>query len=281
MFPLVEAPADVEGCAVHCESPMVFTIDGFLSATECEHFKSLACGRMRRAQVVGGSADTVDAPHMYSEGRTNSNTWLQMHDPVLVSIEHRICSMLGVPPYHSEHFQVVQYEKGQRYGPHMDTHAVTTADTPGGQRTATVLLYLNDVEGGGTTDFVKLGLSVEPRQGRLLCFHNCLPGTNTPDPRTLHTGTAVTSGEKWAVNKWIRERRIRLSYEREGEPGIVHLGMTAVELLALIADLSLEEAETIIEEEQVALPASSSAKGLGLTECQCLLRAHWGIDSSS
>ena len=54
-----------------------------------------------------------------------------------------------------------------------------------------------------------------------------------------------------------------------------------MELLALIADLSLEEAETIMEEEQVALPASSSAKGLGLAECQCLLRAHWGIDSSS
>ena len=41
-------------------------------------------------------------------------------------------------------------------------------------------------------------------------------------------------GEKWAVNKWIRERRIRLSYESEGKDNTVHLGMTAQEMLELI-----------------------------------------------
>ena len=54
----------------------------------------------------------------------------------------------------------------------------------------------------------------------------CLAGTNTPDQRTLHTGTAVQQGEKWAVNKWIRERRIRLNYETESAPSAVHLGAT-------------------------------------------------------
>lgn len=167
MFPRAEVP-EGERCEVHSGSPLIFTIDNFLSAAECDHFKSLAVGRLRRAQVVGGRSDALDAPRLYSEGRTNSNTWLQLHDPVLVSVERRICALLGVPPYQSEHFQVIQYEEGQRYAPHMDTHAVTTPETPGGQRTATVLLYLNDVEEGGSTDFVKLGLSIAPVRARKL-----------------------------------------------------------------------------------------------------------------
>lgn len=59
-------------------------------------------------------------------------------------------------------FQVISYQPGQLYCPHMDTNPATTAATPGGQRTATVLLYLNDVEEGGATEFVELGIAVEP-----------------------------------------------------------------------------------------------------------------------
>eukprot|EP01051_Picozoa_sp_SAG22_P032025 SAG22_NODE_13291_length_411_cov_1.073718_1_plen_110_part_10 len=92
----------------------------------------------------------------------------------------------------------------------------------GGQRTVTVLLYLNEVEEGGETVFSALGCSDEdsggqqPRlaitaaAGKLLCFHDCLPGTVTPDPRTLHAGCPVLRGEKWCINKWFRAEQARL-----------------------------------------------------------------------
>lgn len=74
----------------------------------------------------------------------------------------------------------------------------------------TALLYLNDVQGGGHTTFSELGLSVEPRQGRVLVFHNCEAATpSCVDRRTLHSGTAVEAGEKWAVNKWVRQFPLR------------------------------------------------------------------------
>jgi hypothetical protein len=80
-----------------------------------------------------------------------------------------------------------------------------------------------------------------------------LAGTSTSDPRTLHTGTSVAKGEKWAVNKWVRERRIRLDYEREADPDAVHLGMRRAELVELIAEMSLGETVACMDvhEEEV------------------------------
>ena len=40
----------------------------------------------------------------------------------------------------------------------------------------------------------------------------------------------MTAGEKWAVNKWCRERCIRLNYEQESDPSSVHLGMSRAEV---------------------------------------------------
>ena len=277
VFPSLDVPPEAE---VLCESPLIYTIDGFLSAAERARFRECADGRLRRAQVVPGGSDDLTAPRAYSEGRTNSNCWVSRHDPVLAAVEQRVCAMLRVPGQNSEHFQVIQYAEGQKYAPHMDTHAETTDETPGGQRLVTCLLYLNDVEEGGTTDFVKLGLSVAPKAGRLLCFHNCSPGTNVPDPRTLHTGSAVVAGEKWAVNKWIRERRIRLNYEQESDPSAVHLGMDRAELLELIDEMTLEDVQATLEEEAVRLPEAGEGRAveLSLEGQKALLRAHLGVD---
>ena len=215
------------------ESPLIYTIDGFLSEEEVERFMALAQGRLRRARVIDGSGSEFEAARVKSDGRTNSSCWVPGYDPLLAGVEERICGMLGVPCRNSERFQVIHYGPGQLYSPHMDTYAEATDETPGGQRTVTVLLYLNDVDNGGATEFVNVGISVQPRKSRLLCFHNCLPGTNTPDLRLLHTGTAVTAGEKWAVNKWCRERRIRLHFEHESDPSSVHLGMSREEVSKL------------------------------------------------
>ena len=60
-----------------------------------------------------------------------------------------------------------------------------------------MLVYLNDVEEGGSTRFEKLGpIDVRPKKGRCLLF---FPGTKAsmPDQRTLHT--AVEAGAFFLV----------------------------------------------------------------------------------
>ena len=78
----------------------------------------------------------------------------------------------------------------------------------GGQRITTALAYLNDVDAGGATDFPEIGISIKPNKGDVVIFNNCIEGTTEIHPKSLHAGSPVISGEKWAVNLWFREKPI-------------------------------------------------------------------------
>lgn len=62
-----------------------------------------------------------------------------------------------------EHVCVNKYAPGERYKPHSD-------DGPGHKRVISALVYLNNVEQGGETEFIYHDVSVFPRIGRLLIF---------------------------------------------------------------------------------------------------------------
>eukprot|EP01052_Picozoa_sp_SAG31_P030730 SAG31_NODE_3178_length_4584_cov_7.885842_2_plen_311_part_00 len=107
----------------------------------------------------------------------------------------------------------------------MDGYDTTTAYgvencRRGGNRLVTTLMYLNEVGGGGATAFTALpghqnAVEVEPVPGRVLVFHNTVPGASHQcDPRTEHAGCPVTRGAKWACNKWIRQFQIHPKRQR-------------------------------------------------------------------
>ncbi|XP_038979396.1 prolyl 4-hydroxylase 1-like, partial [Phoenix dactylifera] len=65
------------------------------------------------------------------------------------AIEKRIAVFSQVPAENGELIQVLRYEKNQYYKPHHDYFADTFNLKRGGQRIATMLMYLSDnVEGG-------------------------------------------------------------------------------------------------------------------------------------
>ena len=74
----------------------------------------------------------------------------------------------------------------------------------GGQRLATLVMYLNEPEGGGATTFPDIGFEVAPVKGNAVFFSYDRPAAST---RTLHGGAPVLAGEKWVATKWLRERR--------------------------------------------------------------------------
>ena len=51
-------------------------------------------------------------------------------------------------------------------------------------------------------------ISIKPNKGDVVVFHNCLDGTSDINPKALHAGSPVISGEKWAVNLWFRQEAI-------------------------------------------------------------------------
>jgi prolyl 4-hydroxylase len=128
---------------------------------------------------------------------------------LLRRIEERIGRLVNWPVENGEGIQVLNYKPGAEYRPHYDYFDPAEPGTPtilrrGGQRVATLVMYLNNPEKGGGTTFPDAGIEVSPQKGNAVFFSYPRP---QPDSLTLHGGAAVVEGEKWIATKWLRERR--------------------------------------------------------------------------
>lgn len=74
----------------------------------------------------------------------------------------------------------------------------------GGQRVASVVMYLNTPERGGATTFPDARFEVAAVKGNAVFF-----AYDRPHPMTgsLHAGAPVVAGEKWVATKWLRVGR--------------------------------------------------------------------------
>src|SRR5690606_41544266 len=88
---------------------------------------------------------------------------------------------------------------------HLDQPGQAVLLQLGGQRVASLVVYLNDVEAGGETTFPLCGLAVAPRKGSAVYFAYTDAQSRT-DPLSFHAGAPVQRGEKWIVTRWMRER---------------------------------------------------------------------------
>ncbi|AOY92693.1 proline dioxygenase [Cupriavidus sp. USMAA2-4] len=192
------------------QAPRVSLYQGLLDAAECDALVALARGRLARSPVVNpdtGDENLIDA-------RTSLGAMFQVGEhPLIARIEARIAALTGVPAEHGEGLQILNYKPGGQYQPHYDYfHPERPGEARqlrvGGQRIATLVIYLNSPPAGGATAFPRLGLEVAPVQGNAVYFAYRLPDGRL-DERTLHAGLPVTAGEKWIATKWLRERPYR------------------------------------------------------------------------
>ena len=189
--------------------PMVAIADHVLSRDECEQVINLASGEIQRAKV------SLDEAAGVVPGRSGFNCWLRYREhPVAMKIGLRISSLIGMPLEHAESLQIIHYDPEQEYRAHYDAYDLSLPRGQrscrfGHQRIVTVLLYLSDVLEGGSTAFPKLQLAVEPKLGRAVIFNNVGESLVRPHPASLHEGSPVLRGEKWACNIWFHARPIR------------------------------------------------------------------------
>jgi prolyl 4-hydroxylase len=128
---------------------------------------------------------------------------------VVQRLEARIARLVNWPEENGEGLQVLHYRPGAEYKPHYDYFDPNEPGTPtilrrGGQRVATLVMYLGEPEKGGGTTFPDVNLEVAPKRGHGVFFSYDRPH---PVTRTLHGGAPVLAGEKWIATKWLRERR--------------------------------------------------------------------------
>jgi prolyl 4-hydroxylase len=130
-------------------------------------------------------------------------------NPLCARIEQRIAEMFNWPIENGEGLQVLHYSPGAEYKPHYDYFDPEQPGTVpvlkrGGQRVASLVMYLNTPVKGGGTVFPDVEFEVAPIKGNAVFFSYDRPH---PDTRTLHGGSPVIEGEKWVATKWLRERR--------------------------------------------------------------------------
>ena len=188
-------------------APRVVLFGDLLSHDECDELVRQASVKLERSTVVNAQTGAYDV----HPDRTSSGTHFQRGETDLVRrIERRISELVGSPVEHGEPIQVLHYTPGTEYKPHFDYFDPAHEGNDkmlamGGQRMATLIMYLNDVPAGGSTVFPDLGLDVLPRKGNALYFAYATEEGQL-DRRSLHGGSPVSAGEKWIATKWIRQR---------------------------------------------------------------------------
>ena len=180
----------------------LFIKRSFLTQEECAAVTALIETNRRPSTIADDMGDPLF--------RTSETCDLDGHHPAVRVVEDRIIALTGLDPAHGEPMQGQRYAEGQEFKNHTDYFEPTGVDfarycSIAGQRTWTVMIYLNEPKAGGATRFKRIDKTVQPEAGKLLAWNNLLPDGRV-NPDTLHHGMKVRSGTKYIITKWFREK---------------------------------------------------------------------------
>jgi prolyl 4-hydroxylase len=185
--------------------PRVVVFGNLLSDAECDALIEEARPRLARSETV----DNATGGSEVNAARTSQGMFFQRGEsPLIRRLEDRIGALLRWPVAWGEGLQILRYGAGAEYRPHHDYFDPRHPGTEpvlkrGGQRVATLVMYLNTPRRGGATTFPDVLLEVAAVRGQGVFFSYDRPHAVT---RTLHGGAPVIEGEKWVATKWLRER---------------------------------------------------------------------------
>ncbi|XP_015792160.1 prolyl 4-hydroxylase subunit alpha-2-like [Tetranychus urticae] len=209
---LILQPVKVE---VFHKVPFIAMFHDLLTDSESDTIREMAAPALTRAKVQTDSLKDDEI----SDTRTSQTTWFSEDDDELIDrINRRVSEVTGLSTKmnesHSELMQVANYGMGGHYTPHYDylivdrppeeRHLVPEREAYAGDRTATLMFYLSDVQKGGGTVFPRLGVSLKPRKNSAAFWYN-LQYNGEAYEDTMHGACPVLLGEKWVANHWIRE----------------------------------------------------------------------------
>jgi len=180
----------------------LFIKKGFLDSEEC-------AGLIARIEV-NRRPSTIADDLGYEAFRTSETCDLLESDPFVAAINAKLAAYSGIDPAQGEQLQGQRYAVGQEFKAHTDYFEPGGMDYErycgrSGNRTWTLMVYLNEPAAGGATRFTKADKMIQPETGKLVAWNNRLPD-GTMNPATIHHGMKVRSGVKYIITKWYRER---------------------------------------------------------------------------
>nr|CAD7453803.1 unnamed protein product [Timema tahoe] len=185
--------------------PRIVIYHDVIYDSEIATIKRLAQPRFRRATVQNYQTGQLEVAHY----RISKSAWLKEEDHEHVArVNQRAEDLTSLTVATAEELQVVNYGIGGHYEPHFDFarkeehNAFKSLGT--GNRIATLLFYMSDVEQGGATVFPAIHLALYPKKGTAAFWYNLHPN-GEGDYLTRHAACPVLTGSKWVSNKWIHE----------------------------------------------------------------------------
>jgi len=190
------------------ESPRVWMVKGMATPAMAAWLMRGAQARLKPGEINDAATGEVRVHPMRTA--MSAPYPLLERDLVLAVMQERVARATGAPVLNHEAPNVISYLPGQQFEPHYDFVDPTVSAFQMelmllGQRVGTSVTYLNDGFEGGETDFPRLGFKFKGKVGDAILFHNVGPD-GQPDPRTLHAGLPPTSGRKWVLSQWLRDR---------------------------------------------------------------------------
>lgn len=180
----------------------LFIKKAFLTPEECAEVTALIDTNRRPSTLANFNGDAAF--------RTSETCDLDADAAIVKAIEAKIVAFAKLDPVYGEPIQGQRYSIGQEFKAHTDYFEPQGEDfekytSVAGQRTWTVMIYLNEPEAGGATRFKAIDKLVQPETGKLLAWNNRRPD-GSPNPSTIHHAMKVRAGHKYVITKWFRER---------------------------------------------------------------------------
>ena len=177
-------------------SPKILVFKNVLSKERAENFMESNKDMLLPSKVTDGNIISS------SQKRTSSSTFIK-NDSFLDSLKLSICKNFDIED--SEGFQYVRYIAGQKYDAHYDAFDTNEIkkNSVNKQRVITNIIYLNDGFNGGDTFFPHLDISITPLTGTMISFEDCINGTLSLNPFSLHESKKIISGEKHILTLWL------------------------------------------------------------------------------
>ena len=187
-------------------TPHIVVFGNVLTPDECDALIAAAKPRLNRSLTVAVKTGGEEL----NDDRTSSGMFFRRDENDVVKVlEERLAALVNWPIENGEGLQILHYKPGAEYKPHYDYFDPAEPGTPtilkrGGQRVATIIMYLSEPEKGGGTTFPDVHLEVAPQRGNAVFFSY---SRAHPISKSLHGGAPVIAGEKWIATKWLREGR--------------------------------------------------------------------------
>lgn len=181
----------------------LYSIPNFLSDEECDKViahidEHNAPSRVSNDNLTGGGIDTAH--------RTSYTS--NLSDDIVPKLKQRIALELGIDNIRKgEGIQGQRYQPGQYFKPHCDFFSGRSYNSnclASGNRTHTLMVFLNDDFTGGATNFPTLKMKFPPKKGTAVVWENMTQDGQTI-PEALHEGQEVIEGTKYIITSWWRE----------------------------------------------------------------------------